>query len=101
MTVSKHTDDLETLAQEREKAKQQLSYWTQREKILSHQMAQLTPKERTHRLCTRAGMLESFLKRPELLTDDQVMELLKVAFRQTEVQQTLTGMLKEYGLEEG
>ena len=101
MTMSKHTDDLETLAQEREKAKQQLSYWTQREKILSHQITQLTPKERTHRLCTRAGMLESFLKKPELLTDDQVMELLRVAFRQTEVQQTLTGMLKEYDLEEG
>ena len=64
-------------------------------------MAQLTTKECTYRLCTRAGMLESFLKKSELLTDDQVMELLKVAFRQTEVQQTLTAILKEYDLEEG
>ncbi len=35
------------------------------EKILEHQMKQLTRKERTHRLCTRGAMLESFLIRPE------------------------------------
>ena len=28
------------------------------EKILEHQMKQLTRKERTHRLCTRGAMLE-------------------------------------------
>ena len=31
------------------------------EKRLEHQMKQLTRKERTHRLCTRGAMLESFL----------------------------------------
>ena len=41
------------------------------EKILEHQMKQLTRKERTHRLCTRGAMLESFLIRPEVLTDDE------------------------------
>ena len=40
------------------------------EKILEHQMKQLTRKERTHRLCTRGAMLESFLIRPEVLTDE-------------------------------
>ena len=49
------------------------------EKILEHQMKQLTRKERTHRLCTRGAMLESFLIRPEVLTDDDVMEILKQA----------------------
>ncbi len=43
------------------------------------------PKARVHRLCARAGMLESFLIAPEELTNDQVMELLKIAFRQPEV----------------
>ena len=28
------------------------------EKALQHQLKQLTRKERTHRLCTRGGMLE-------------------------------------------
>lgn len=50
------------------------------EKILEHQVAELTYKARTHRLCTRSDLLESFLiSRPEL-TDDQVIELLKLSF---------------------
>lgn len=40
-------------------------------------------------------MLESFLIRPEELTDDQVMELLKIAFRQPEVERTLSKMIQE------
>ena len=40
------------------------------EKILEHQMKQLTRKERTHRLCTRAAMLESYLPHPEAITDE-------------------------------
>lgn len=51
--------------------------------FLHHQMKQLTRKEPTHRLCTRGAMLESFLIRPEVLTDDDVMDILKQAFSQT------------------
>ena len=40
-------------------------------------------------------MVESFIKKPELLTDDQVMELLTLAFRQPEVSERLQEMLKE------
>lgn len=42
----------------------------------------LTCKARPHHLCTREGMLENFLICPGELTDDQVMELLKLSFRQ-------------------
>ena len=34
--------------------------------------------KRQHRLCTRGGMLESFLQEPERLTDDDVMLLLSL-----------------------
>ena len=34
-------------------------------------------KERTHRLCTRGAMLESFLLRPEVLTNGDVMDILE------------------------
>ena len=54
-----------------------------------------TRRERTHRLCTRAGMLESFLHDPEALSNDQVMTLLRVAFQQAPVQQTLKKLLQE------
>ena len=45
--------------------------------------------ERTHRLCTRAGMLEIFLKEPTTLTDDDVMELLTFIFHSEAVQKKL------------
>ena len=54
-----------------------------------------TRRERTHRLCTRGGMLESFLRDPNALTNDQVMNLLRVCFRQNPVQETLNQMLED------
>ena len=44
-------------------------------------------------------MLESFLNEPDLLSDAQVMEILEIAFRQTEVQEALEKMLKTFDLE--
>ena len=64
------------------------------EKILEHQMKQLTRKERTHRLCTRGAMLESFLIRPEVLTDDDVMLLLKLIFHRQDTQDILKKLLE-------
>lgn len=89
----KKPETLEELAAERDRSEKELHYWENQEKILKHQISELTRKERTNRLCIRAGMLESFLEKPEQLTNDQVMELLKVAFRQPEVKQTLREML--------
>ena len=54
-----------------------------------------TRRERTHRLCTRAGMLESFLHDPEALSNDQVMALLRIAFEQETVKEALKKMLQE------
>lgn len=94
MTNRKMPDTLEGLDAERKEAEKKVRYWENREKILKHQQTQLTRKERTNRLCIRAGMLESFLKKPEQLTNEQVMELLKVAFRQPDVMGFLSEMLK-------
>lgn len=58
-------------------------------------MDSYTRRERTHRLCTRAGMLESFLRDPEALSNDQVMTLLRTAFQQEPIQQALKKMLQE------
>ena len=82
------------LRQELEDAKRELKYTQQHERITAHMISQLTRKERTNRLCTRAGMLESFLRKPEQLSNDQVMELLKVAFAQPKVYETLEEMLR-------
>ena len=87
--------DLAYLRSEKAKAEQQLRYYQHREKILEHQIPELTRKARVHRLCTRAGMLESFLVCPGELTDDQVMELLKISFRQPEVVLALAKMVHD------
>ena len=70
--------DLAYLRNEKAKAEQKLRSCQHRERILERQMSELNRRERVHRLCTRAGMLESFLVCPGELTDDQVMEILKI-----------------------
>ena len=67
------TSKLEKLNRELEKSEKKLRKAINDEKALQHQLKQLTRKERTHRLCTRGGMLESYLQEPERLTDDDVM----------------------------
>ena len=64
-------------------------------KALEREGRELTRRQRTKRLCTRGGMLEHFLERPELFTDDQVMELLIIAFREAKVDAALNAMLAE------
>lgn len=95
MPKKKNTEYLEALQTELEKAEQKKKYYEQQEKILRRKVIpKLTRAERTNRLCTRAGMLESFLVYSELLSNDQVMDLLKIAFRQKEVNEALNEMLK-------
>ena len=62
---------------------------TEERKILNRKKAEQMRKERTHQLCTRGGMVNSFLKEPNLFTDDEVMELLTLAFRQPAVDMKL------------
>ena len=90
-----HTEEIAKLREELEYADERLHYYRQQEKITQSEIRRLTRCERTHRLCTRGGMVESFIKKPELLTDDQVMELLTLAFRQPEVSERLQEMLRE------
>ena len=69
-----------------------------------HREKQLTRSERTHRLCTRAGMLETFLREPTVLTDDDVMELLTFVFHGEAVQKKLNMLIekrKETGQPDG
>lgn len=66
-----------------------------KEKQLQSDLKRLTRSERTHRLCTRAGMLETFLREPTLLTDDDVMELLTFLFNSESAQKKLELLIEE------
>ena len=80
---------------DKEETENELRKAKQKEKILQNQITKLTRNARTHRLCTRAGMLESFLPNPELLTDDEVMAVLKIAFHQPSMKEILEKLATE------
>ena len=93
-TLEEAQKEKAVLRQERDKAERHLRKAANDEKALAHEMARLTRAERTHRLCTRGGMLETFIREPSLLTDDDVMELLTFLFHGEAAQKKL-GMLIE------
>lgn len=86
---------IEALKKEQSSVQAKLRAATHRQKYLESAEKKLTCKERTHRLCTRGGMLEKFLIEPGTLTDDQVMEILKSAFRRDEVTALIHSFLRE------
>ena len=84
---------LEQLNQEHRTAEIRLTREKHREKQSLAETKKLTRKARTRRLCTRGGMLESFLDEPGLLTDDDVMELLTCIFDFNSVQRKLNQII--------
>ena len=97
-------EQLEKLKQQKYVAEKKLTAAKHKEKRLESEIKRLTRSERTHRLCTRAGMLETFLREPTILTDDDVMELLTFIFHSEEVQKKLNMLLekrKETGQTDG
>ena len=63
------SEKLEKLKHEQYVAEKKLTAAKHNEKRLQSELKRLTRSERTHRLCTRAGMLETFLKEPTVLCD--------------------------------
>ena len=88
-------EELEKLKQKQHGLEKKLTAAKHKEKQLEHKLKQLTRSERTHRLCTRAGMLEKFLREPTLLTDDDVMDILKQAFSQTGMKEAVAESVKQ------
>ena len=87
-------EKLEKLKHEQYVAERKLTAAKHKEKQLESEIKRLTRSERTHRLCTRAGMLETFLREPTVLTDDEVMELLTFIFHSEAVQKKLNMLIE-------
>ena len=87
-------EQLEKLKHQKYVAEKKLTAAKHKEKRLESELRRLTRSERTHRLCTRAGMLETFLREPTLLTDDDVMELLTFIFHSEAVQKKLNLLIE-------
>ena len=93
-------EKLEKLNQELEKTEAKLRQARHQERILEYQLKKLTRKERTHRLCTRGAMLESYLPHPENVTDEQIDVILKTLFHRNDIRQSRAKILAENGKEE-
>ena len=87
-------EKLEKLKHDQYVAERKLTAAKHKEKRLQNELKRLTRSERTHRLCTRAGMLETFLKEPTVLTNDDVMELLTFIFQSEVVQKKLNLLIE-------
>ena len=87
-------EELEKLEREKYVVERKLTAAMHKEKRLQSELKRLTRSERTHRLCTRAGMLETFLREPTILTDDDVMELLTFVFHSEAVQKKLDFLIE-------
>ena len=92
MTKQKTADDIQEQIRLSEEKIRKLK---QDQKILTRKHAEQLRKERTHRLCTIGGMLEGFLKKPEAFSNDEVYELLKLAFNQPSVASAVRNHLQQ------
>ena len=88
------SEKLEKLKHDQYVAERKLTAAKHKEKRLQSELKRLTRSERTHRLCTRAGMLVTFLKEPTVLTDEDVMELLTFIFQSEAVQKKLNLLIE-------
>jgi hypothetical protein len=85
---------LEKVKHEIAKAEDRIRYYEQQDKIMRSEIRRLTRKERTHRLCTRGGLVEHFILEPDLLTDADVYILLSVLFESEETQEKLKALIE-------
>ena len=77
-----------TIEKKIQRTEKEMARLEHQKKIKQHEAKQLERNRRNRRIFTRGGMLERFMQRPLLLTDDQVYRLLQTAFN-TEAVQTM------------
>lgn len=87
--------EIEKLKEEKHRNEAKLRQLKHEQKALEAEEKGLRRRERNHRIFTRGGMLEAFLLKPTLLTDDQVHSLLKIIFHKPEVNAILNRMIAE------
>ena len=88
-------EQLDRLDAQIHSAQDELHQLDQQQKIMDREAALLRRRQRNHRLITRGGMLESYLRCPGQLSDAQVMRLLRLAFEQPAVRQLLESLLSD------
>ena len=78
--MTKKTNNTEKLQAERERILQEKHKLEARERAIRKKIADEERRIRTHRLCTRGGMLETHLPDPENISNNTVANLLTELF---------------------
>ena len=78
-----------------EKLKKQIQNLENEEKILKKEEKELKRKERSHRLIVRGAMLEKHLKKPLILSDEDIDGLLEYIFALKQVDELLNDLISE------
>ena len=84
-----------TIDQKIQRTEKEIARLEHQKKIKQHEAKQLECNRRNRRIFTRGGMLEHFMQRPLLLTDDQVYRLLQTAFNTEAVKELEKALITE------
>lgn len=84
-----------TIDQRIQRTEKEIARLEHQKKIKQHEANQLERNRRNRRIFTRGGMLERFMQRPLLMTDDQVYRLLQTAFNAEAVQTMEKALINE------
>ena len=84
-----------TLEQKIQRTEKEIARLEHQKKIKQHEAKQLERNRRNRRIFTRGDMLERFMQRPLLLTDDQVYRLLQTAFNTEAVKELEKALITE------
>ena len=82
------------IEQQLKRTEARLNKATEEKKALKTKMKRLEEQAENERLVSRGKMLESFLKEPLVLTNDDVAHLLDLLFRSRFTQRTLSEMIE-------
>ena len=91
--VEKVTGNYEKTLQKLEQAKAKLLKISEKKKDLEAAKKALQDKAETERLSSRGMILESFLKEPLVLTNDDISSLLELMFRSSFSQKRLNELI--------
>lgn len=89
------TGNYEKTLQKLEQAEAKLQKIADKKKDLEAEMKSLLERAETERLSSRGLILESFLKEPLVLTNDDITRLLNISFCSREVKEAMAKMLRE------
>ena len=78
-----------------EKLRKQIQNLKNQEKILNRGVEVFRRKERSHRLIVRGAILEKHLKKPLILTDEDISDLMKYAFLLEPINERLNKLINK------